>query len=193
MRSFLAKECIENHQELAQHMTSWALKEVLLAQRDVIVSIQIRGSKLLRVFHIRWRMLAAQFIGISLPLNEVFLFVVKNYYDVSEMFSELCPEVLPDISSAFLAGRKVLPPNFTSVSHQRFLISNRIASMRFTTHFCKHGHPSNLPQQVCFSLSVPSPRNLGKSRGKWSQVHAHSVLVKIITPSSQKQIRAKTN
>ena len=37
----------------------------------------------------------------------------RNLNKISESFAEICPEIRPEISGAFLAGQKVLPPNFT--------------------------------------------------------------------------------
>ena len=55
---------------------------------------------------------------------------IWNEASESEICSEICsqirPEIRPEMFRAFLAGRKVLPQNFTTFSHRRFQISNRI-------------------------------------------------------------------
>ena len=69
-------------------------------------------------------------------------------YELSSKFSKssskkMCAEVLPETSSAFLAGRKVFSPNLhLFLLHQRSETSNRIGPKRLTTHFCRHGHPN---------------------------------------------------
>ena len=51
----------------------------------------------------------AQEVNPALLLNEVSEKRREGWNEVSEKFAEICPEIF----GAFLAGRKVLPPNFT--------------------------------------------------------------------------------
>ena len=58
-KCFWPKNAWEYPQKCPHYMASRAFKQALLALRDVTISSQICGSKLQRVLHIRWRMLAA--------------------------------------------------------------------------------------------------------------------------------------
>ena len=59
----------------------------------------------------------AKRVSTALLLNEVSEKSCEIWNEVSEIFSEICseicPEIRPEIFRAFLAGRKVLPKNFT--------------------------------------------------------------------------------
>ena len=61
--------------------------------------------------------IAEVLVSTALLLNEVSEKKSRNLNVVfeifSEIFSEICPEVRPEMFRAFLAGRKVLPQNFT--------------------------------------------------------------------------------
>ena len=66
---------------------------------------------------------------------------IGNGVTVSKTFVEIARKSR-EISCAFLAGRKVFPPNFINCfSYLRFQISNQISPKNFTTHFCRHGRP----------------------------------------------------
>ena len=92
---------------------------------------------------------SVSFLSTALLLNEVSEKSRETWYEVSEIFSEICsescPEIHPDISCAFLAGRKVLPQNFTRFFPSE--ISNFKSTSKsnftkhFTTHFCRLGSP----------------------------------------------------
>ena len=83
----------------------------------------------------------AEIISIALLLNEVSEKWREMRNEISEMFSQICPDICPKIRSKIsrssLAGRKVLPPNFTrcfssEISHWN-IIPNQI-SPRISQH-----------------------------------------------------------
>ena len=51
----------------------------------------------------------------------------------------------PQIPTAFLAGRRFLPSNFTRFIPRIFQMSNRNSPKNFKTHFCRHGNPNKVP------------------------------------------------
>ena len=65
-------------------------------------------------------------ISTALLLNKVSEKSGEIWNEVLENFSEIFSEIRPEIFRAFLAGRKVFPPNSLDFSHQRFQYSNEI-------------------------------------------------------------------
>ena len=85
---------------------------------------------------------------VAFLLNEVSEKRREIRNEVSENFAEICSEICPEIFGAFLAGRKVLPPNFT----RNFTsdISNFKSKLTKKLHnaLCRRGNPKDSVHRV---------------------------------------------
>ena len=127
----------------AEPVNPWKIEQKHTKKQGQLQNVKSKESEKIRI------------VSTALLLNEVSEKSREIWNEVSEIFSEIFSEIRPGIRfesfRAHLAGRKVLPPNFTRFSHRRIQISNRIRNQispkTSQTHFCRLGSPKGLEGQ----------------------------------------------